>query len=88
MGVRFDNQFPGPGARLAQVDAGTGASMAGLVSGDVVLTLDGTALTSFRDFGKALADKSPGEKVKVEVRRATGEVEILELILGRRLRRR
>jgi len=88
VGVRFDSLFPGPGARLTQVDIGTGAAKAGLVPGDVVLKLGGTALSSFSDFVKALADKSPGEKVELEVRRATGEVELLQLPLGRRLRRR
>jgi S1-C subfamily serine protease len=88
VGVRFDSRFPGPGARLAHVDTGTGAEKAGLQPGDVVLEFGGTALASFNDFMKALAGRRPGETVEVEVRRATGETETLELTLGRRLPRR
>jgi hypothetical protein len=86
MGVRLDFQFPGPGARLARVDPGTGAAKAGLKPGDVVLKLGGTALANLNDLSKALAGKKPGETVEVEVKRATGEVENLDLPLGRRLR--
>ncbi len=88
VGVRLDHRFPGPGARVASVDPGTGAAKAGLVPGDVVLKLGGIALLSFNDFTKALAEKGPGEKVEVEVQRATGEIESLEMVLGRRLRSR
>jgi hypothetical protein len=88
VGVRFDSRFEGPGARIAQVDIGTGAAKAGLVRGDVVLKFGGTALESFGDFLEALAGKKPGQTVKVEVRRASGETETLELTLGRRPRRR
>ena len=86
IGVRLDPQFPGPGARIARVDVGTGASKAGLAPGDVILTIGGTALANINDFTKALAAHKPGEKVEVDDRRATGEVETLELPLGRRLR--
>jgi hypothetical protein len=87
LGVRFDSRFAGPGARIAHVDFGTGASKAGLAAGDVVLKVDGSEVATFRDFMKALAGKKPGQKVEVEVRRATAEVETLEVTLGRRMQR-
>jgi hypothetical protein len=86
MGVRLDHRFPGPGVRIARVEANTGAAKAGLATGDVILKFGGATLSSVNDLTKALAERKSGETVLVEVRRVTGEVEVLELPLGRRLR--
>jgi PDZ domain len=88
VGVRLDYRFPGPGVRIVRVDSGTGAAKAGLLSGDIVLRIAKTALAGPNDLSKALTGKKPGETVKIEVRRASGEIEALDLPLGRRLRTR
>ncbi len=86
LGIRFAPRFPGPGARIAKVDPGTGAAKAGLAPGDVILKLGGTTINGLDDLRKALCERKPGEKVEIEVRRVTGQVSNLELLLGRRMR--
>jgi putative serine protease PepD len=74
---------PGSGARVEQVAPGGPADDAGLRDGDVVVECDGRAVRGPDDVSAAIAGKSPGDSVRVEVRR-DGERESLEVTLGRR----
>ena len=86
VGVRLDPAFPGPGVRIALVENDTGAASAGLKPGDVILKFGETELSALNDFTKTIAARKPGEVVRIEVRRADGEVLALDLPLGRRPR--
>jgi hypothetical protein len=88
MGVGLDPRFRGPGVRILRVYAGTGAEKAGIVPGDVVMKLDGVTLSSLDAFTKAVSSRKAGEVLKAEVKRSSGEVVVLEVLLGRRLRTR
>lgn len=44
LGVRLDRSHPGPGLKLESVDEGTAAHDAGFEAGDILETVDGTAL--------------------------------------------
>jgi len=45
------------------------AAAAGLRTGDIVLKVEGQAVRDFRDVGRAMAHKDPGDSVTIEVKR-------------------
>jgi len=55
--------------RVDQVVAGSAAERAGLKSGDLVLEIDGQAITSFNDMQRVISVR-PGETVSVTIERA------------------
>jgi serine protease Do len=55
------------GAQITSVQDGSPAAKAGLKMGDVVVTLDNDPVRTATDFMVALAEKSPGEEVKLGV---------------------
>ncbi len=67
-----------PGARTAalvrMVDGRGPAAAAGMVPGDVVLTVDGHRIMSRADLNARLAEKQPGDAVVLGVQRPTGDV--------------
>lgn len=65
------------------VDPAGPAATAGLTSGDVVQSLDGTAVTDRRDITMLLAAHQPGDVVPVGVRHADGTVATLDVTLGK-----
>jgi S1-C subfamily serine protease len=75
------------GALVETVEAGTPAAKAGIrggnleaqtaggkvaVGGDIIVGVDGKPITSAEDLSGLIASKKPGDKISVEVRRATG----------------
>ena len=68
--------------RVGDVLRPSPASVAGIVAGDVVLTVDGTTTRTAADLGGELAKRSPGDLVALSVRRA-GAVHDLHVVLGR-----
>ncbi|MCU0725481.1 MAG: PDZ domain-containing protein [Planctomycetes bacterium] len=89
LGVVFDGSFPGPGLRIAQVHAGTGAAAAGLRPGDVLLGIDGERIESAEGLRALLSKRRPGDRVELRVERpgdpgASGESLVIHAVLGRR----
>ena len=66
------------GVLVREAVAGTPAANAGIAAGDILLTLNGTALRDGRDLVNALRNQMPGEAVRVGLRRgdATRTVEV------------
>jgi Trypsin-like serine proteases, typically periplasmic, contain C-terminal PDZ domain len=60
------------GAIVEQVVAGTPAAAAGLVPGDVIVKLGGATISSAADLSAALAQRAPGQSVRVVWLDATG----------------
>ncbi|MDE5879111.1 MAG: trypsin-like peptidase domain-containing protein [Desulfovibrio sp.] len=60
------------GVLVREVVAGTPAARAGVEAGDVLQSLNGTALRDGRDLVNALRNQTPGETVRLSVRRAGG----------------
>jgi S1-C subfamily serine protease len=60
----------GPGALAERVIAGSPAAQAGVVSGDVVVSMDGKPLAAVDDFLRAVRLHRAGDTVSVELRRA------------------
>ncbi len=65
------------------VDPAGPAATAGLISGDVVLSLDGTLITDRNGITALLASHHPGDVVPVGVRHASGTLATLDVTLGK-----
>jgi serine protease Do len=65
------------------VMAGSPAQTAGLKDGDIILEIGGQKLDQKNSLARVIAKYNPGDKVKLKVRRAGGEIE-LEATLGER----
>jgi S1-C subfamily serine protease len=72
---------------IASVEAGSPAERAGLRSGDVILALDGTAVTGADDLIRLLAGDKIGHAVEIEILRK-GTRRVLSLVPDERARRR
>jgi putative serine protease PepD len=80
------------GVRLASLPAGLvtvvgvaphgPAAKAGVVDGDVITAIDGTAVRSIDDIAALLADRHPGAKVKLDVRTSSGRRKTLTVTTG------
>lgn len=74
---------PGQGTMIEKVIDGTPAQTAGLQSGDIVLSFDGTKIEEARDLTRAVAGTAPDTVTKVEVLRQ-GERLMLDVTLANR----
>jgi membrane-associated protease RseP (regulator of RpoE activity) len=79
------------GVLIAEVVEDSPADDAGLEDGDVVIALDGKEVTSVKRLVAAIRDRSPGDRVKIEVlrdgRRKTFDVELGESDVEREIKR-
>jgi regulator of sigma E protease len=66
---------PSTSARVDKVEAGSAASAAGFQIGDIVTTIDGTAIDSFSDMQR-IVGTSAGEKLTFTVKRGNSTVQL------------
>jgi serine protease Do len=71
------------GILVAQVERGSPAEQAGLKPGDVILAMNGKAISSYDDFRNQIAIMAPGTKVMLPVIR-DGKVSDVTVTLGER----
>jgi S1-C subfamily serine protease len=71
------------GAFVTEVVPDSAADDAGLVPGDVIVEIDGNAVTDAVDVREGVLDKEPGDTIEIVVLRA-GEEKTLEAELGQR----
>jgi S1-C subfamily serine protease len=71
---------------IATVEPGSPAERAGLVAGDIILALDGTAVTGADDLIRLLAGEKIGQRVEIEALR-NGSRQVVSLVPDERLRR-
>lgn len=64
------------GVLVASVAAGSPAAKAGIVRGDIILEVDGTAVNSVTELKTALSDKAADDQVTVTVRHGDDEREL------------
>src|SRR5881396_2884386 len=82
--VRTDE---GGGLLLVSIEKDTPAAKAGLLLGDVIVTIDGKSLESFDQLRDVLSGDSVGKKVSLDVVRA-GKQRKIEVVIGERPRGR
>ena len=70
------------GTIIVAVTAGGPAQQAGILVGDPVLSLDGTAVPDTQTLIEAIAKHHPGDKVKIQVQHQDGTKATLSLTLG------
>ncbi|MEY2925452.1 MAG: hypothetical protein RLZZ337_2002, partial [Bacteroidota bacterium] len=76
LGVMPDYVYDGEGMRIDGVKEGKPGANAGIVKGDIVLSMNGKAITNMQDYMKALGELNEGDKIPVVIKRGT---EIIEL---------
>ncbi len=75
-------QEPVPGAIVGEVHQGTPASKGGVQTGDRITAIDSKSVESFADLRGRIAEKQPGQKVKLTVDR-NGSSKTLHVTLGK-----
>lgn len=81
VGARLVHVEGGEGVLVRSVAAGGPADTAGLVAGDVITSIDGTQVTDWWMAREIIADRDPGDALKVVVDR-DGSSETLTVTLG------
>lgn len=76
LGITGDN-----GAVITRVEPGSAADSAGLVAGDVIISIDGEAVSTPSELRQRIRAHEPGDEVDLEVQRS-GTTETLAAILG------
>lgn len=69
IGVQLDTSYSGPGARVAEVTAGSPADTAGVLDGDVITAIDGKVLADSTELVVAIRDNAPGDTVTLTLLR-------------------
>lgn len=69
IGVQLDTTYTGPGAKVAEVTAGSPANTAGVLDGDVITAIDGKVLTDSTELVVAIRDNAPGDTVTLTLLR-------------------
>jgi hypothetical protein len=71
LGVQLISVEGTNGAQVTEVIEGSAAEKAGLLEGDIILSIDGKKTTNVEEVINALSDKKPGDKVKLSYLRDT-----------------
>ena len=77
LGVILDAEFAGRGAKIYEVINGSIASMAGILSGDVVKSVDGAEISDANEMASKIKSAPLGSKIKFSIQRGNQE-ELLE----------
>ena len=80
--MRLDDQSDEP--LIVQVFPHTAAEAAGLQHDDLILSINGHATPTREEFVKRIREHSPGDPLRLRVRRGSETLEIAALLKGRR----
>ena len=82
LGVELSSDGGAGGAAVAGVVNGSAAEKAGLAAGDVITSLDGTAVASASELSTAMGSHKPGDQVSVGWTDASGQSNTASITLG------
>jgi len=82
MGVEMRDSLQGTGPVVVALTSGGPAATAGVLVGDVIVSIDGTATADSSAVGEAIAAHKPGDSVKVSVQHQDGTNATITLTLG------
>ena len=74
LGVILDAEFAGRGAKIYEVINGSIASMAGIVSGDVVKSVDGAEISDANEMASKIKSAQLGSKIKFSIQRGNQDM--------------
>ena len=83
VGVLGDTHFAGPGVKVQDVKADSGAAAAGLRAGDVILQVNKRPISGVLELRNALIGVAPGSRVTMAISR-NGKQLALDVLLGNR----
>lgn len=83
LGTMPDFAFTGPGVRASAITPNSAAEVAGLLAGDIILSMDGVELDSVRTYSDELKAHAPGDVVVLNVKRDDKEVAITVTLRAR-----
>ncbi len=69
IGVQLDTTFSGPGAKVGQVTAGSGADRAGIQDGDVITAVNGDVIEESTELIVSIRSNAPGDTVELTILR-------------------
>lgn len=78
-----DFSYTGGGVKIASVVEGSVGEKAGLQAGDIIIAIDGTAVTNLMEYSNALKTYQPGDNVELKVKRNGKEI-LIPIALGER----
>lgn len=70
------------GVGVARVEPGSGAEQAGIKSGDVITSVNGTPTPTMQALSEVLSGLQPGDQVKVELTHPDGSTDTVTVTLG------
>lgn len=76
MGVYFDQNYTGAGARIEKVEPGSPAEAGGMKPGDIILEMDGHTVNDYTNNQELLKKKERGETAVFKVKRDEKELEV------------
>jgi S1-C subfamily serine protease len=79
LGVGVADTMGGEGVYVTQVSAGSPAAKAGIVTGNVIVSIGGKPTPTVEELSRVLATRKPGQTAKVVVLRQTGGRDTVEL---------
>lgn len=82
LGVYFDNNYTGVGARVAQLSKGEAAESVGIPVGAIITKIDDTRITDQLSAIVKIRSYAPGTTVKVTVTMPTGGTKVFSVKLG------
>ncbi len=83
LGVQYDQAPEGKGLTITRIVEGSAAEKAGLKKGDVITSVDGEDMTELMQLHKAIGEKKPGDKVKIQILR-DGKKDNVKAELGKK----
>ena len=82
LGVVFDDQYAGSGAKIKAVTPNSGAAKAGIAAGDIITKIDGNAMANFSAVIDYVKMKKAGDTIKVTYTRNNQEATV-DVTLGK-----
>lgn len=85
LGVMVDMSYDGPGALLTDVTPGGPADLAGIVAGDLVLSINGRSINGSTELVVAIRANVPGETIELRIQNAAGQQRTVSATLSRQV---
>ena len=83
LGVNFDPQYSGPGARILKIVAGEAADKAGIPAGAIIRQIDGKKINDLITAIVRIRATAPGDTVKITADLPSGSSKTFTVTLGR-----